>query len=453
MQKARFLVEVQQEGEARLVRVEGFSPAGSPLTRYYRLAGPGQQHYLDFYESLAADFGTRIPRNRRPAPAPDFDAPYQPLLTENLSPDIFYGYGDPAMLRAGDFYYLFTTSNDAPNAFPILRSTDLHRWEHAGFVFPEGDTPAWAASGADISDYWAPEVQRVGDTYLLCFAARASDGILKIGLATAPTPEGPYTPTGQPLIDGGAIDAHIFIDEDGTPFLFWKEDSNDLWPGLLVELLTEREDLAARLFATEDDLRTAHFIQASWPWIRSLTPMERFFALQSLIDAVAGSFRKVWTLLAESGDEKAMTVVEAMRTPIFAQRLTADGLSLTGERRAVLVNDLQWEGHLIEGPWVTRQDGRYYLFYAGNDFSTAEYGIGVAVSDHVFGPYRKRGRPLLRSTASWAGPGHPSIAEDLGGKPRLFFHAFKPGCAGYKEFRALLSTGLEFTAEGVELTS
>ena len=87
-----------------------------------------------------------------------------------------------------------------------------------------------------------------------------------------------------------------------------------------------------------------------------------------------------------------------MRTPIYAQRLAADGESLIGERHVVLANDLDWEGHLIEGPWVTRQQGRYWLFYAGNDFSTPAYGIGVAVADHVFGPYVKQPEPLLRST-------------------------------------------------------
>ena len=64
----------------------------------------------------------------------------------------------------------------------------------------------------------------------------------------------------------------------------------------------------------------------------------------------------------------------------------------------MLANDLDWEGHLIEGPWVTRQQGRYWLFYAGNDFSTPAYGIGVAVADHPLGPYVKQAEPLLQST-------------------------------------------------------
>lgn len=450
MRAANFRYEVLADGQHPVLRIAGTGVAGEPIIRDYGL-GEGEQHnYLDLYESVARDFGTRMPRNRSQAARVVFEAPYQPILTENVSPDILYGYGDPAVLRADDHYYLFVTSNDAPNAFPILRSSDLKTWERAGFVFPEGSTPEWAAAGPHQSDYWAPEVQRIGDRYVLCFAARGRDGALSIGLATAPAPDGPYAPLERPLIEGGVIDAHIFLDGE-TPLLFWKEDSNDLWPGLLAELLRQRGDLASQLFSSEPDVLTASLTQVLWPWIGSLDPMERFFALQPLIEAVTENFSAVRAGLAALGGERERAVLDAMRTPIFAQRLSADGLDLVGERHVVMVNDLEWEGHLIEGPWVTRQQDLYYLFYAGNDFSTAEYGIGVAMAGNIFGPYRKMEQPLLRSTKEWAGPGHPSMALAQDGSPRLFFHAFQPGHAGYKEFRALLSVGLEFGPEGVAI--
>jgi beta-xylosidase len=140
-----------------------------------------------------------------------------------------------------------------------------------------------------------------------------------------------------------------------------------------------------------------------------------------------------------------------MRTPIRAQRLAEDGTSFVGAPVVVLANDLDWEGHLIEGPWVTRQEGRYWLFYAGNDFATPAYGIGVAVADHPLGPYVKQPEPLLRSTRSWWAPGHASVAPGLDGAPQLFFHAYFPGRGGYNEFRALLTARLRFGPEGVEI--
>jgi hypothetical protein len=177
--------------------------------------------------------------------------------------------------------------------------------------------------------------------------------------------------------------------------------------------------------------------------------MERFFLMQPLIEAALGSWSKVRTVLEETGD--AGVLLEAMRTPVLAQRLAADGESLLGEPTVVLANDLDWEGHLIEGPWVTRQQGRYWLFYAGNDFCTPAYGIGVAVADHPLGPYSKQSEPLLRSTRSWWAPGHASVAPGPNGEPQLFFHAYFPGRGGYNEFRALLTTRLRFGEHGVEL--
>jgi hypothetical protein len=119
----------------------------------------------------------------------------------------------------------------------------------------------------------------------------------------------------------------------------------------------------------------------------------------------------------------------------------------------VLQNDQPWEAHLIEGIWVTRRGGKHYLFYAGNDFSTARYGIGVGVADAPLGPYRKMAQPLLRSTVEWWGPGHPSVAEGPDGEPWLFLHAFFPGRTGYNEFRALLAVPLVLDGDRVAVRS
>ena len=37
------------------------------------------------------------------------------------------------------------------------------------------------------------------------------------------------------------------------------------------------------------------------------------------------------------------------------------------------------------------------------------------------------------------------------GRPQLFFHAFHPGTGGYNAFRALLTVGLKFTRDRVEI--
>src|SRR3712207_5002548 len=102
---------------------------GARTTRRYELAGREQSNYLDLFGMIAGDFHTHLPRNHHQSETPTFTAPYRVLLDRNVSPDIWYGYGDPAVTFVparrtgdGDWYYLFATSNDAPNSFPILRS-------------------------------------------------------------------------------------------------------------------------------------------------------------------------------------------------------------------------------------------------------------------------------------------------------------------------------------------
>jgi hypothetical protein len=440
-------------------------------TREYRLPDGEHPAFQLFYAELARDFGTLVPETHGgplhadEGPEPD----WRPLILENLSPRTTAGYGDPAVLKTPEGYWLVATSNDALDAFPILHSHDLKSWEHKGFVFPEGETPDWTAHGRYVGDYWAPEMAQVGDEYWLCYTARQRTNALAIGLAKAPHPTGPWRDIGRPLIQrssvnttglpddptmpllsGGVIDSHIFIDADGTRYLFWKRDTNGVWPRPLAALFRQRPELIEQLFATEAERATAAFSAAIQPWANTRRPMERFFLMQPLISAVLANWTNVRRVLEPI--EEAAFIVDSMLTPIYAQPLSEDGESLVGEDRIVLVNDQDWEGHLIEGPWVTRQDGRYYIFYAGNDFGTPAYGIGVAAADHPLGPYRKQDAPLLKSTRSWWGPGHASVGPGLDGNPQLFFHAYFAGTGGYNAFRALLTTGLSFGPNGVELT-
>ncbi|MCU1329863.1 MAG: hypothetical protein JWN34_5233 [Bryobacterales bacterium] len=401
------------------------------------------ESYLDFFASLARHFGTRTPLNRMPSLRPGCSVEYVPLLTENLGTGIRYGYGDPAVLRFDGWYYLVVTSNDAPDAFPILRSRDLHEWEPRGFLFPEGQTPGWAATGEGIADYWAPEIHKVGDGFRACFVARRKDDLeLCIGLASASHPEGPWLADAGPILDGNQIDPHLFVASDGGTYLYWKEDNNGVWPDLLSRFLHGRPEFVERLFDVEADIRTASLMAALWPWIGGLSPMERFFMQQPLIEAVRTRFAEFRNRLAElTGTED---IVNRLRTPFCVQRLSEDGKQLVGQAQLVLENDHPWESHVIEGMWVVERSGQFYMFYAGNDFSTDDYGIGLAVSDSPTGPFRKMAGPLLGSSAEWSGPGHPSVASDPAGRDVMFLHAYRPGAAAYGEFRALLMVEFEF---------
>jgi len=148
-----FAVDCDEDGEQRIIRVA----ASDGREHAYVLPGNEQQQYAEFFRDLARDFGTRLPHvfaERATHPEPTIR--WKPLLTENIHPQILCGYGDPAVLKTEQGYYLVATSNDAPDSFPLLHSRDLEHWEPSGFVFPEGsDQPAWAARGRAVGDFWA----------------------------------------------------------------------------------------------------------------------------------------------------------------------------------------------------------------------------------------------------------------------------------------------------------
>jgi GH43 family beta-xylosidase len=438
-----FDVELADTGEGLTIAVRG-----DGKTRVYALPGREQGDFAQFQAELAADFGTRPPESPVAHGSEADDPPWRPLLTENIHPKIFAGYGDPAVIRTDDGYYLAATSNDAVDCFPLLHSDDLEQWRHVGFAFAEGEAPDWVSHGVRRGDFWAPEIARVGEEYWLAYTARDKSFVLSIGFAKASSPEGPWVDLGHPLLTGGVIDGHIFVD-GGAKYLLWKEDRNGIWPRKLATFLAERPELIDRMFETEEDRRTARFAAAVVRWANTRRPMERFFLMQTFIRTAVSRYKQVRAALAAYPEAAEMLV--AMRTPILAQRMADDGESLAGAPVTLISNDLEWEGHLVEGPFLWKQDGRYWLFYAANDFTDPAYGIGVAVSDHVFGPYKKFPEPLLSSAKGWAAPGHPSVALGPEDVPHIFFHAFFPGTGGYNVFRVLLTARLKFGPQGVSI--
>src|SRR5215469_11122545 len=135
----RFSVVARHEGDGFRIDVGADKDA-----RSFVVPTATQQDFTIFFRELAEDFGTRMPHAYAPAterPAPKVR--WRPLLTENVHPQILVGYGDPAVLKADDGWWLTATSNDAPDAFPILHSDDLRKWEPKGFIFPEGLEPNW----------------------------------------------------------------------------------------------------------------------------------------------------------------------------------------------------------------------------------------------------------------------------------------------------------------------
>jgi beta-xylosidase len=92
------------------------------------------------------------------------------------------------------------------------------------------------------------------------------------------------------------------------------------------------------------------------------------------------------------------------------------------------------EAGVVEAPSMVGYDGRYYLFYSGNNWSTASYGVGYAVCDSPIGPCTKPADgPWLASTTKAEGPGGEDVFVDEHGQLLMTLHAWVRGKVGYPE--------------------
>ena len=102
-----------------------------------------------------------------------------------------------------------------------------------------------------------------------------------------------------------------------------------------------------------------------------------------------------------------------------------------GPRRMILGVSEPWEARpgyqTVENPFVLEYEGRYYLLYSGNDWRTADYAMGYAVSSSPLGPFVKASKPLVSQAPGVTGPGGGSVVIGPGGGHWLVYHARRDG--------------------------
>ena len=147
--------------------------------------------------------------------------------------DILKEYGeivflaDPFILEDEGIYYLYGTGH--PDGIKVLTSKDMRTWSR-----PENDKLALHKDDSyGDQDFWAPEVYRIGNKYIMYYSAN-----LHICAAVASSPTGPFKQiTQKPMTEEIGIDNSLFIDDDGTPYIFWvrwfEEYGNEIWSAQL----------------------------------------------------------------------------------------------------------------------------------------------------------------------------------------------------------------------------
>ena len=126
--------------------------------------------------------------------------------------------------------------------------------------------------------------------------------------------------------------------------------------------------------------------------------------------------------------------------PIKVQELAPDRMSFapgSAPRNLVWPNPVKNAFPvLVEGAWVYRHGGYYYLFYSGDNCcgAKANYAVMVARSRSALGPFetleQATGAPhsiILQKRGQWIAPGHNSIVTDSAGHDWIVYHAVDIG--------------------------
>ena len=170
---------------------------------------------------------------------------------------VFEGYFADPFLAYFDGGYVAYGSNDfslGVPGFEALRSTDLNTWTSAGTVFAGADPSLGDA-------YWAPEVAFANGRYWMYYSVGHGIDGHHIRVAVADSPFGPFEDTGVNLTpeEPFAIDAHPFLDADGSRYLYFARDDLDAErPGTQLAAkrmidMTSVEDATATILVPDSD--------------------------------------------------------------------------------------------------------------------------------------------------------------------------------------------------------
>lgn len=121
--------------------------------------------------------------------------------------------------------------------------------------------------------------------------------------------------------------------------------------------------------------------------------------------------------------------------PIKVQEMTGDWKQFkagSSPKSLVYPGKENTYDRLIEGAWVDYNEGKYYLYYSGDNCcgKEAHYAVMVARSDHTTGPFTTLGEAngsgnsvILEQSEKWLAPGHNSIFKDDSGNRYIAYHA------------------------------
>jgi beta-xylosidase len=135
-------------------------------------------------------------------------------LHDKSAPNSNVFLGDPFVLLDSGTYYMYGTHN-SDRGIEVYTSDNLRDWKG-----PVGATDGFAlheSDGYGETNYWAPEVYEINNKYYMFFSVEEH-----MAVAVSDRPKGPFVQKEPSVLrDHKSIDHHLFIDDDGTKYIYF----------------------------------------------------------------------------------------------------------------------------------------------------------------------------------------------------------------------------------------
>jgi len=125
---------------------------------------------------------------------------------------------DPGIIKIDGIYYMTSEGEILGTRVALHASTDLRSWRFIKFLFDEENYPTWALSR---TRFFGPNIHKIGNAYNIYSYIQNKASNWTVGVATGPTPIGPFFDIGYPLLTEDK--KHIYepnVVKDGKLLLF-----------------------------------------------------------------------------------------------------------------------------------------------------------------------------------------------------------------------------------------
>lgn len=130
--------------------------------------------------------------------------------------------------------------------------------------------------------------------------------------------------------------------------------------------------------------------------------------------------KKFWIYPTYSAPYNQQVFLDAFSSP--------DLVNWTKHSRIIDTNAVPWIWRAMWAPAIVKNNGKYFLFFAGNDIQNNEQvgGIGVAVSDKPEGPFKDYlGKPLIDKFHNGAQPIDQFVFRDKDGQFYMYYGGWR----------------------------